>query len=158
LPHKNNGFLVRLKQRGQMVVSPAQSERLQRNLAYTPDSALTLAARSCNPDATRLLLKAGANPNIRRGYGETALITLAFAAGQTARVDACTETARALLQHKANPNAIDEDGHTPLGAAVLSNAPPQFVRVLLKAGADPQPVRAYLWDGANEEVQALLKR
>jgi ankyrin repeat protein len=90
--------------------------------------ALSEATRGCyrhdNTEAVRTLLDAGADPNLAE------LGALSRAAGQCE-----PETVRLLLAHRANPNARDLNGWTPLTYAVTAGRV-EIVRILIAAGAD----------------------
>lgn len=96
-------------------------------------------------ERSRILLKYGADPNLRSQDGDTALL---IAMGQCNREASWwnTETARMLLDRGARVDDCDRDGNTSLcKAAVLvgggrnySNDGVELVRSLLACGADPQ--------------------
>lgn len=75
------------------------------------------------------MLAAGANPNARDEYGDTALMI-------AARQNPFPEVAAILLQKGADVNAKDDDGWTALMLAAFANPNPGMVKVLLDAGAD----------------------
>jgi ankyrin repeat protein len=75
-----------------------------------------------------LLLKHGANPNVRGTRGTTPLIC-------EAREGTGTEGLEALLSHGADPNAHSSFGNTALFAAVLRSRS-ENVELLLRRGAD----------------------
>lgn len=60
------------------------------------------------------------------------------------------EVVREMLQLGANPNALSQDGSSPLFAAVL-NLDTEMLRLLLDAGADPNVVRIRT-EGAPESL------
>jgi ankyrin repeat protein len=81
------------------------------------DTALMIAARrhSINPDfihMTQLLLEAGANPNIKNYYNESALF---FISSRNRHEDII----KLLLDYKADPNITDDHSITPLMVASL---------------------------------------
>lgn len=77
-----------------------------------------------NPPAVRLLLEAGADPNLVDSNENTAL----HSCGKP-------ELAELLLQHGANPNAINSLGRTPLhGCGYFGRA--EVAKLLLAHGAD----------------------
>jgi ankyrin repeat protein len=83
------------------------------------------------PECARLLIEHGAVVN-RPPYDVEAW-------GPAAHV-ASILLARVLLEHGADPNCRDEDGDTPIQAAIKSRLvadPADFVELLLTAGADP---------------------
>src|SRR5207253_10649359 len=103
---------------------------------WSPDSGdedstpLYVAAVQGEPELARILLDAGADPNLRSGRrSEGTPLCAAACHGQT-------EIAAALLAHGADPNLFEDEWFTPLRWAA-SNGHEQVVRVLLDAGADP---------------------
>jgi hypothetical protein len=76
----------------------------------------------------RLLLKAGANPNVIGEYG-TPLLS---AAGSD-----CLPVVRMLVEAGADPNLQNDWGHSPLASAVLCGRA-KIVAYLLEVGADPR--------------------
>ena len=77
----------------------------------------------------KVLLEAGADPNLKDKYGKTALIWASAAEGHT-------EVVKVLLEAGADPNLKDEDGITALMGASTGGYT-EVVKVLLEAGADP---------------------
>jgi ankyrin repeat protein len=104
------------------------------NIDYCPptsiteysESALCSAVRKC-PEAARLLLANGADPNAATDAMIYPLLT-AISCGRS-------ELVQLLLQHKASVTVCDRDGQTALHLAVLEgNA--QVVRALINSGAN----------------------
>ncbi|KAK4188223.1 hypothetical protein QBC35DRAFT_210328 [Podospora australis] len=95
---------------------------------------LILAASQQDVAGVRVLLAAGADPNIRSSSGTTALF---YAVGN---VRGCTEsptdTLAALVAAGADVNAQDGDGYTPLRQAALGGNV-AAMKVLLDGGARP---------------------
>src|SRR5262249_38526462 len=90
------------------------------------------SAVSCALDSgpiLKLLLEAGAKPDLKLGDGQTPLL---LALQMTSRTDA----AELLLTHRANVNFQSKTGRTPLLVAVLVNSK-EVVQKLLDKGADP---------------------
>jgi hypothetical protein len=85
-------------------------------------------------DKVRLLLDAGADPNIQDDYGDTPLYRAAYSNQ--------AKTARILLDAGANPDLWDNFNNTPLLQAA-SRGHFYVVRVLLEAGADPSIADRY---------------
>jgi ankyrin repeat protein len=127
---------------------------------WTP---LMIAAAEGHPETVAVLIKAGANVNVRNKYGRTALmfaskygftsivISLLNAGADpdimpnsveepTALIAASEkghlEVVQALLAHSADPNIEIIQGYSPLNAALLKDHV-DIVHALLKAGADP---------------------
>ena len=80
-----------------------------------------------NPQITKLLLEAGANPNVKsNAYISPLLLSLG---------EDSLETLTLLLQHKADPDIEDKAGSTPLfQAATLGLV--EGAKLLIKAGAN----------------------
>lgn len=99
--------------------------------AWSPDgfTALHLAAFFGGGDGARLLLEAGADPNIRSRNDFGVLPLHSAAAGARAEVVA------ALLQAKADPDVAQRHGYRPLHGAA-ENGDRRSVELLLAAGAD----------------------
>lgn len=97
-------------------------------------------AREVDAQVLDLVLKAGANPNAKElnNYYDT-LLHRAVVQGRTDKV-------QVLLDNGADPNALDGNKYTPLGAALVGfgESPAPFERrqslvsILLAAGADPR--------------------
>jgi ankyrin repeat protein len=108
-------------------------------------TALLFAARGGHLECVRILIDAGADPNLGDPDSSSPLLL--------AIVNGYFETAAFLLEHDANPNTADDNGRAPLFAAVdmhdmyLTNRPSppadgkvnstQMVKLLLARGADP---------------------
>lgn len=80
-------------------------------------------------DVMRALLAAGADPNLPSKRGGGMLIDVA---GEP-------QVVKLLLDHKADPNTADSEGHTALAWAVMRQNV-ESVQLLLAAGADPNAV------------------
>jgi ankyrin repeat protein len=115
------------------------AERLRELLAEGPSRAnafasdgftpLGLAAFFGNPEAARILLASGANPNLAARNGtKVAPLHSAVAGGNT-------EIVRELLTHGADVHARQEGGFTPLHSAAADGGE-QTIRLLLAHGAD----------------------
>jgi ankyrin repeat protein len=104
---------------------PAQANDLQTGL-----SPLGWSVYGTQPESARMLIEYGAVVN-RPPYDVGAW-------GPASHV-ANTNLARVLLAHGADPNCRNEDGDTPMHAAVKSRLvrdPTEFVQILLASGAD----------------------
>ena len=86
-------------------------------------------------DATRKALARGASVECKNGAGQTALL-LATEAGNFAVM-------KLLLEHKANPNAADMNGWTPLHCACYL-AQQDATCLLTQHGADPNQPAQYV--------------
>ena len=78
--------------------------------------------------ATKILLKNGADPNIKCSMGETPL----YQAVDMGKLD----HVKLLLNSGANPNIVQDDGFSPLHAAVIRQNL-LIIKFLLKNGANP---------------------
>jgi uncharacterized protein len=99
---------------------------------YSSDgwSALALAAHFGRLEIAQILLDRGANPNaVSRNLNANTPLHAAVAGNQR-------EAVVLLLQHRANVNAIDSGGWTPLGLAAHDGRGP-IIEILLATGADP---------------------
>ena len=96
--------------------------------AITP---LTAAALSMAPGCARILLEAGARPDLGDANGATALMV------SCARLD--IEMTALLLGFGANPNILNLDGQTALALAASQDGPEplEIARMLLAERADP---------------------
>src|SRR5438105_11754558 len=109
-----------------------ESEGLPAPDARTPDgfTPLHIAAFSHNLDAARLLLEAGADPNVLATASfarVTPLGTCAFAGAN--------DVARLLLEHAADTELTSDRGGTPLHSAA-QNGNRELAELLLAHGAD----------------------
>jgi len=100
--------------------------------SFSPDGfqALHLAAFFGRAQVVRLLVErgAGANTYSRNGFGVMPL--------HSAVAGRHLDAARALLEHGADPNAVQSEDFTPLMAAA-QNGMADMVTLLLSFGADP---------------------
>ena len=87
---------------------------------------LAWAALRCNPDITKLLLKAGANSNLTNELGVGPLYL--------AMTNGSFDIVSLLLRHGANPNIARENGETPLMTATRLGQV-NVMRMLLDHGA-----------------------
>lgn len=78
----------------------------------------------------RLLIKAGADINIKNNGGRTALIQAMFCTHEIAE-----EVILILLEAGANVNARDNQGQTVLRLAIKHDAPDAILKTLINAGA-----------------------
>ncbi len=103
--------------------------------ARSPDgfTALHLAAFFAHPEAARLLLERGADPD---AVAENRMCVTPLHSAAAARN---VETARDLLDRGADPNARQEGGFVALDAA-LQNRDDELRALLLARGADPDAV------------------
>ncbi|CAM3876612.1 ankyrin repeat domain-containing protein [Mesobacillus thioparans] len=92
-------------------------------------TALMYAVIHKENEVVKLLLKKGANVNLRDGNGYTAL----HFASQNYSLD----IAKILLDHKGEVDLKDLNGNTPLSNAVFySNGKGEMIHLLLRYGAD----------------------
>lgn len=124
--------------------------------AWTPDgfTGLHLAAFARNAPAARLLLEAGADPNVlaTASFAQvTPLGTCAFAGA--------TDVARLLLEHAADTELTSDRGGTPLHSAA-QNGNRELVELLLAHGADrharTESGQTPADLAADDELRALL--
>ncbi|MBN8637791.1 MAG: ankyrin repeat domain-containing protein, partial [Anaerolineae bacterium] len=128
------------------VMLPGSSYGYARDSAYT---ALHLAARQGSTNLVALLLQAKADPNATNSLLQTPL-HLAVSTRQIPVV-------RLLLDAGADPARRDQSGNTPFHLALgarsqfashgirsrIGTADPELLEMLLKAGADPNPVNGW---------------
>jgi ankyrin repeat protein len=141
------------------------NEGVSANESHFGIHALVFAEYYADVDIMRLLLKHGADPNVKNFYGHPLLYqVIRFNAGSSARRRALVdlllrhgadpqtsfmgqtilsmavglndvEVVRALLEYGADPQ-VSSIGYTPLGMAVIRASDIEIVRLLLEYGAD----------------------
>lgn len=105
------------------------SPNVKNDNRFNQDTLLVFAVRNGARETVELLLKAGVNVNQRTtGFAKTPLFQAAFGGD--------LEVARILVNHKADVNAVDDDGNNALREAILAKKP-RMVEYLLEAGCDP---------------------
>src|SRR5438270_837697 len=124
-----SGRLLRAISRGDLVlmkVEPRNRTALndRDSVGATP---LMHAAFEGSPASMKLLLEAGADPNLANYRGATALL---WAVDDLAKV-------RLLVDHGAKPDVRTSEGTTPLLAGAMFRGCTPVLRALLDAGADP---------------------
>lgn len=121
------------------------------------NTALHRAARLGFKSTVELLLRKGANPNIRNKYGRTALHEVVDYESTSVSLELVELILNLLLDHGANIDAEDLDGHTPMCIAEFYgedgdlNNP--IIKLLLQKGADTKAWMKYL-----QEPQMALCR
>ncbi|XP_046355410.2 ankyrin-1-like [Haliotis rufescens] len=96
------------------------------NFANTPLSQAVVKAN--NIDITRLLLNAGANPNIP----QPPYYSIIISAAQKSSVELVT----ALLQNGASVNSVDILGYAPISyVSTRRDSPEEFIKILVESGA-----------------------
>ncbi len=126
--------------------------------AWSPDrgNPLHFASFFAQPEAARLLLDRGAEPNaVAGGFGHVQPLHSATA-GRSAEIVAM------LLEAGADPNARQDGGFTPIHAAA-QNGDPQMTEDLLARGADPtlttddgRSAADFAREKGHDELAALL--
>lgn len=119
----------------------ATSRSYHYSRGYNSSQALFEAIRAGNSDGVYSALKDGINPNIMDDFGTPALIL-----GLT-NPDITT----LLLEFGANPEEVDNEGRTPLIAAIdprISNKTCRSIQALLEYKANPNHIIAY--DGSTQ--------
>lgn len=102
-------------------------------IGYCGDTALLLAtsSKNNNPEPVKLLVQAGADPNIPNKFGRTPLHWAVSWTNEREQV----ELVNLLIQAGADVNAVDQFGATPLQfAAEIGSV--DSVKALISAGAD----------------------
>lgn len=147
-------------------VEKGDIERVKRLLNKSPrlvnyhnSQTMTALHWACNyrqPEAVRLLLKAGADVGAKNIYGMTPL-----------HETADHVIAKMLIQAGADVNARDDSGWTPLHRACSATRyqkeiSPEIIKVLLSAGADPKATTqdgytALYYAKGREDVIMMLK-
>jgi ankyrin repeat protein len=114
--------------------------RALNELQFEGATPLALAAEVNNLDAIKVLVAAGADPNIPTSMGTTPLMLAAGAGTDVQRARSieergmAVETARYLWEHGADVNAVGEFGWTPLHAAAYQGLT-DVIELLVSKGA-----------------------
>jgi len=114
--------------------------RALNELQFEGATPLFLAAEVNNLEAIKVLVAAGADPNIPTAYGTTALMVAAGAGTDVQRARSieergtAVETARYLLDRGADVNAVGEFGWTPLHNAAYQGLT-DVIELLVSRGA-----------------------
>jgi cytohesin len=114
--------------------------RALNELQFEGATPLALAAEVNNLDAIKALVAGGADPNISTSMGSTPLMLAAGAGTDVQRArsieerGAAVDTARFLLEHGADVNAVGEFGWTPLHAAAYQGLT-DVIELLVTKGA-----------------------
>jgi uncharacterized protein len=114
--------------------------RALNELQFEGATPLALAAEVNNLDAIKVLVAGGADPNIPTAMGSTPLMLAAGAATDVQRARSieerglAVETARYLVEHGADVNAVGEFGWTPLHAASYQGLT-DVIELLVSKGA-----------------------
>ena len=95
-------------------------------------TALMIAFRTRNVDAVKVLLDAGANPNIADANGNTCLLN-------AVSLGCSKEVLQETFDHGSDLKAMNKDKETPLLIANRGGSL-DFINILLNAGADPNIV------------------
>ena len=104
------------------------------------ENPLLIAARNYGATVCRLLLEAGADPNVQDAYGNTPLHNVCAYSDDA-------ETARMLLAAGANPNVLNGLGQTPMELA-MKNMRPGIAHALLDYGVRREDMKAHALDVA----------
>jgi uncharacterized protein len=154
-------------------------ELLKRHGAQEPTPDLLHGIRHNSPAEVTRALAAGADPN-QRDEEATPVLVRAARGGIGGRVvdilsDRKTEEEkglvrqeilRALLDHRADPDAQAKDGSTALTAALQTESPGPVYRLLVERGANPNkpgvagliPLHLAVMQGDLEAVQFLIEK
>jgi len=114
--------------------------RALNELQFEGATPLFLAAEVNNLDVIKVLVAAGADPNIPTAYGTTALMVACGAGTDVQRARSieergfAVETARYLLDHGSDVNAVGEFGWTPLHNAAYQGLT-DVIELLVSRGA-----------------------
>lgn len=126
-------------------------------------TALQLAASTGNDEIVSILLKSGADPNIKNDIGRTALM-YAAAFGHKPIVETLLAAGADTKAASYDPKDV-HTGETALMLAAWSGHS-DIIRLLIKAGADVNAkggplggtaLHSSLWEGFTNSVQALLE-
>jgi len=107
-----------------LLIAGANPNAIGKQRGYT-----ALTTRNISAEITKLLLEAGADPNLMDGDGN---FPLSYAVRNREIL-----SAEFLLKAGANPNDVNRNGDTPLSIAYNNSGRYHMVELLLSAGADP---------------------
>jgi ankyrin repeat protein len=99
------------------------------------------------------MLTVGADPNLGGG----ALLSALHPFANSGLNDDSIQIVKNLIAYKADVNATNSDGETPLLAAVSMSMPQsrQIVQILLEHGADPNQIAKSNWSGITPLMRAV---
>jgi ankyrin repeat protein len=138
------------------LASGRRRETVMTHLNLNGGTPFFLAARTCDVDLMRLLVKLGADPKIPNEDYATPLMAAAGlgtrSTGEDAGTEAeCVEAVKVALEFGGDVNAYDSNGNTAMHGAATKQMP-AVVKLLAERGATPT-----LWDSQNSSGWTPLR-
>jgi ankyrin repeat protein len=140
---------------------------LSRVVASQPAAALTYedkgllkAARKCDVELTRSLLKEGANPNkLPDLYDWTALMSAVFQDDRNDRDDqsACITEVQVLLEASGDPNLENSHGQSAVSLAANWDVTPEIMDLLLAHNGNPD-IQMHIKRPKGEKITPAMAR